>query len=112
MVLDRSCLVAAGPGDPGKPPAGAGSGSSPVGVEGAAGATSWARVPLAPGQLGGPPPPAGHRGRCESRGEAASTPTALTVGEAADTAAPLPPKGGQPWAWAMRCRVGGLKGWN
>lgn len=59
MVLDRSCLVAAGPGDPGKPPAGAGSGSSPVGVEGAAGATSWARVPLAPGQLGGPPPPLG-----------------------------------------------------
>lgn len=108
IVPDRSRPAAggtAGPGDSGKPAAGAGSRSqSPWGL------SCWTWGGSRSSQLG--PCGAGaredgqRRGCCEPRGEAAPPPTALNVGEAADTTAscPPPPKRGQ---LTLRTRAGG-----
>ena len=109
MEPDRSYLIAgrhtAGPGDPGKPPAGAGSASSPAGAEVVTGIASWAPVMLGPGKLGGTRL-LGFRGAVNPEVWLHLHPLLSLLGKLQTQLPPLPPKRGQPQTWAMGCRRG------
>lgn len=111
MVPDRSGLVAvggghtAGPGDPGKSPAGTGSASSPAGVEVVTGAASWAHVLLGLGKLGGTRL-LGFGGAVDPEARPHLHPLPSLLGKLQTQLPSLPPKRGQPQTGATGCRRG------